>query len=316
VKILHDVDARQYAALRIVFGVLAMASILTGFSESTFYYSDEGWLPVRHAVGLVHRMDWSLLFTITTPLGVKVFFLFAVVTSLAMTVGFFSRTATWATFVCLVSLQVRDRYFLNGGDTVVRVILFYLGFSRCGLAWSVDSLRRRYRPEGKERLPAFAPPAKERLAGNLPLRLIQIQMCIVYFTSGLAKLHGIEWIDGDALRHVLQQGVLVHYNFDWITPGSFWEKACRLMTWTTLVFEVGFPLFMLHRWTRWATLGMGILFHATIAALIDIPLFCYLMMASYLAFLPDALFRRVEVIARRKFRRKLGPRLRRLAAGV
>jgi hypothetical protein len=38
-----------------------------------------------------------------------------------------------------------------------------------------------------------------------PLRLIQIQIVLIYLCSGYAKIHGRDWVDGTAVARVLLQ---------------------------------------------------------------------------------------------------------------
>src|SRR4051812_48990531 len=183
-----QIDARQYAALRIIFGTLAFLTLWGLIGESTFYYSDDGWFPLKLAVEITNKKEWTLLHTITSPFGIKVFFLIAMAAAFSMTVGFYSRLASWITFVCIVSLHTRNWLNTYGGDAVLRMFTFYIALSPSGLAWSIDSLVERFRARAAKLdeggiPPRFNAPAPTVTAPIWPLRLMQFQVCLIYFTT-------------------------------------------------------------------------------------------------------------------------------------
>jgi len=300
-----EIDARHYAALRIIFGTLAFLTLLGLIGESTFYYADDGWFPIKLAVDITNKKEWTLLHTITSPVGVKLFFLAAMAASISMAVGFYSRLASWVTFICIVSLHSRNWLNTYGGDAVLRLMLFYLGLSPSGLAWSADSLIKRFRAgalrlEKGEAPPRFGRSAPAVPAPVWPLRLMQIQVCLIYFTSGLAKLHGVDWLNGSALGLALLNPIFAKYNFSWIQTSSIAAFFIRVSTWMTLIWEISFPLLVVaHRWTRWLAIAIGIAVHGGIILFMQIHWFGYLMIGTYVSLLPSGAFRWLEVSGKR-----------------
>ena len=72
----------------------------------------------------------------------------------------------------------RNPNILNGGDDTLQVALFLLMLSPSGKALSLDAwLRRRFFGQSG---PDWVPPWS--------IRVMQIQLCIIYLTTGLAKL--------------------------------------------------------------------------------------------------------------------------------
>jgi hypothetical protein len=292
------IDPRQYAALRIVFGLLALGTFVGMIGDSTFYYSEEGWFPISLALKITERREWTLLHSITSPLGVKAFFCFAIAASLGMALGWRSRLMTWLTFVCIVSIQSRNWLNTYGGDAALRLVIFYLGFAATGNAWSFDSLRRD-RAGGRRATPPEPAPI-------WPLRMIQVQICLLYFTTGLAKAHGIEWIRGTAMDLALMNPSFVRYDLSFLVNQPILHGMLRLCTWTVLYWEIAFPLLVCFRPTRWVALWIGLLTHGGIILFLQIHWFGYIMLASYLSFFDDAFFprfaRRTRVFLRRRIR--------------
>ena len=73
---------------------------------------------------------------------------------------------------------------------------------------------------------------------------------------------------------------------------------CRLGSWATLVFEIGFPLAMLFRWLRtpWLLAGVGL--HLGILVTIDVGWFSQATLCWYAVFLSpehcDSLYRGLQ----------------------
>ena len=106
-------------------------------------------------------------------------------------------------------------------------------FAPSGAVWSIDWMLRE-RPSGE------APAAGPVLIPAWPVRLMQIQIGLVYFFTGLSKLGG-DWIDGEAVYWVLNDCTLTRWPYSRLPIPLL---ACRLMSWGTLVLEIGFPFFV------------------------------------------------------------------------
>jgi hypothetical protein len=123
------------------------------------------------------------------------------------------------------------------------------------------------------------------------VRLMQIQVCFMYFFVGVAKLadlhweHGWltgEWIDGTALYWVLNDVQITRWSYAQFPIPLF---VCKMMTWTTIIFEIGFPLFVLWRWTRIPLLIFGVMLHLGILMLMEIGWFSQITLCWYVLFL-------------------------------
>jgi len=204
---------------------------------------------------------------------------------LGMTVGLWTRTTTVAAWALACSFQTRLWPMNNGGDALYRIGLFYLIFSRAGAAWSADAwLRRRRGLPTPERVPPW------------PMRLLQIQLVLVYLFSGVAKVAGGYPEDAasvwDAVRrHDYWNGTAVYWLLNDATLNRVPYRlapvplaVCRLLSWATLVFELGFPWLVLWRRTRpWLLLG-GLGFHLGILLATEVGWFSPVMMCWYALF--------------------------------
>ncbi len=272
-----DVDARRLAALRIGTGLFAFLTLLGLAPLTDLHYSDAGWLPTTWALTRPFGQGFTLLHAFTSPLGVRFFLGISMAAALAMMLGFHARAASWATFLALVSFQQRNVLLNSGGDTVLRLLAFGVALGPSGRAWSLDSWRARFR--GRAVLTPATTPV-------WPIRLIQLQIAVLYLFSGFGKLHGRTWHDGSALAIVLTHPSFSRFDISRLATWAPVALALRTMTKLTLVWELAFPLLVCSRIGRWAALGIGAAVHLGIIAFMRINWFGHIMLMSYLAFLP------------------------------
>ncbi|MEU2063671.1 HTTM domain-containing protein [Streptomyces sp. NPDC013455] len=65
----------------------------------------------------------------------------AILASVALLLGWRTRTASVLFMVGVLSLQNRSVFIGDGGDNVLHLMAFYLVFTRCGRMWSLDARR-------------------------------------------------------------------------------------------------------------------------------------------------------------------------------
>jgi len=301
------IDPRQYAALRIVYGVLALASLFNFYDYASFFYSDKGWLPSATAIQLSDPSAWSLLYTITSPQGVRIFIALLITAAIFMIIGYRTRLSILVVFIGLISIHYRNWWADSGEDSALRIMIFYLIFAACGEAWSVDSLIRNYRAKIADvnsgnfpEIPKKSTEPKPRPAW--PLIALQIQVCFIYCMTGIMKETGTSWSQGSALYFVLMNRLFAKAVLGNLAHNSLVMAILSLMTKATLFWELTFPLLILNKWTRWAALAIGVFVHTGIVVLMQAHWFGFIMMATYIAFLPGNLFAKFENWARSKLR--------------
>jgi hypothetical protein len=189
-----------------------------------------------------------------------------------MTLGLGTRLSTIVALILASTFHHRLSWLMNGGDFLFRNGLYFLILSPAGTVWSLDSLLRR-RLWGR---PADGPV----LIAPWSVRLMQIQVCTMYFFTGIVKL-GPDYLTGAAIYWVLNDVAICRWPYALVPVPLL---VCRLLSWTTLVFEVGFSFLVCIRPVRKYLLLAGLFFHVGIFAVMEIGWFSQVAMCWYVLF--------------------------------
>lgn len=264
------------ALVRIVWGALSAIWALTLLPDIDPFLTDGALRYERDLPpGSWSPLDWVGWDHAALPVCVLL-----LVSALGTMVGYRTRLSSVVAVLCMLTLQRGNTTIFNSGDLVLRQIGIAVALAPCGLLLSLDGLRARRRGSGPA--PWRAPWA---------LRLLQLELAIGYLLSGWAKLRGETWHDGTAMGLALRIEDLQRF----VPPEWFFEQSVLLnaLTWSTLLFEVGFAVAVWNRRLRPWVLGAGVLFHLGIEAFLDIGFFSMAMWTAYLAFVPPDVADRV-----------------------
>jgi hypothetical protein len=213
-------------------------------------------------------VGWSGNFTL-----IQVAFFVWFLSTLCLAVGLATRLSAVVVWLLTLSFFNLNDMVNHGGDVVRNIVLFYLMLCPCGAAWSLDSLRLRRRGvlTGLVYVPAW------------PLRLLLIQLALMYCFAGLIKLLSPGWRNGDTIYYTLAD--LLYSRVSLAQVGlPVW--LMRLMTWSVIFWETTFPLWLLLRWTRTAALLAGLGFHLGTLVLMELGGFEWSVLVLYLPLLP------------------------------
>ena len=280
------------AVVRIVFGAVATLWTLSQIPTLSTFYGAAGVLPAPPPSG---TGSWSLLgLSDATPVLVGLWAA-TLLGAVGVMIGFRTRLATVLLLVGVLSFERRNPDVLNAGDYLLRNLTFYFLFSPAGEALSVDRWRR-----ARDRFWEFP------LRAPWALRLMQIQLSVVYFATLWGKLQGDLWRDGSAVSYALRVGDIHRFP----TPGFVTDSVVltELTTFGTLLLELSLAVFIWNRVLRPWVLGFGVLLHLAIGFSIMVGFFTALMLTTYLAFVPPDTARDLVSAARRTWRRRRWPR--------
>jgi len=262
----REVDGLPLGLARIGFALAALFLWLETVPLLRPYYSDAGEFPIEGARSW--GPEYVSRFLMPDVLGsleaVVVLFTLLLACLVGLLVGYRTRLAAWGAWLLLVWFQYRNPTFLNGGDEVLRLTGLYL------------ALDRRRTPEGgagrgaRSRVPSWT------------LRMMQIQVGLLYFVTGFWKLQGETWWDGRAMVYALDNAAFTRFGL----PSWSWLQPLLAAAGLVVVFwEFLFPLLVAGRRTRIPALVVGVLFHCGIFLTMNIGVFAFAVLATYPVFL-------------------------------
>lgn len=276
------IDARRMALVRIGFALLILIYMAILYPDLSTWYGPQGLYSADADAETAIPQQWSVLRWLPTePAEAEVWlqriFWLHIACTLMLLVGFLSRINSVIVYVLLVSWQWRNPLILDGEDSVFRLVGFFLILMPSGRAWSIDRWIFRSSEEACPLAPAW------------PLRLLQLQMMVIFIAAALYKLGGTAWLDGTALSYV---GRLDDLFGRFRIPSFFFEVPIlvRLITWSVIVIELFAPMFLWFRETRrWALLAI-VMFHLSNEYTMALFLFHWIMLLGWSTFVTSADF--------------------------
>jgi HTTM domain len=271
------------ALFRIAMGSVLLLDILLRARDLQMFYGDQGVLGRE----LLLRQSWLLsdyqLFLSTgSNWGLAFLMLVGAVASVCLIVGYHTRLAGLACWLFLVSIQLRNPLVLDGGDELLRLLLFWTPFLPLSARWSWEAKKN---PEWAKL------PNEYRSVATVGL---QTQYILLYFFAAFLK-NGDDWlVTGDALYYTLSIDQFVTPLGHWLAgfPGQL-----RILCWLALATEFLLAgLLLLPRRVpvaRSLFLLVAVAFHLTIAAMLNFGIFMLIVIAGLTAFVPGAWWDRI-----------------------
>jgi hypothetical protein len=256
-------DPRSLAVFRIALGLLLL---------SQFHLLSRDFVAFYGAGGVFPPQTWSSV--LLAPLIFVLLPLFAA----SLLVGFFTRLSTFLSWLGLIIIQDANPQILQGGDVLLRLLLFWSLFLPLGQRWSLDA-----------RLTKTPSPALPWTT-SLATWALTLQICFVYWFASLLKSDPLWRQNGNALFYALN---IEHFT----TPFGFYMRQfpdlLRGITWGTPWLELAGPCLLFIPYRRDAcrllavTLFIG--FHLIgMQALLRIGLFPWVCAAAWLVFIPSS----------------------------
>jgi hypothetical protein len=255
------------ALLRIGFGLVTLAWSLSLAPDLGAFFSTTGVLPKQPGAGGV----WGVLGVFHSDTALGILFVALLLACVALIAGYHTRLASVVVFVGILSFERRNPYVFNSGDGLLRLMAFYLMLAPAGAALSVDRWRR-----ARDRFWEF--PARAPWG----LRLMQIQLSVVYLSTLWLKLQGTYWNHGTAVSYAQRLTDLARFP---LPPFVFHSATIsNLLTYGTLLIEASVPVLIWNRRLRPYVAAIGISLHIAIGYSIRVGFFSIAMITLYLSF--------------------------------
>jgi hypothetical protein len=259
--------------IRLLLGVLLVYAHVASFPFLEAFYGPHGMVPpetLRESG--VYPFNWTFLAYVGSSSGLVAVHSAVLVVYALFALGLFTIVTGPAAFVCCLSYAYRNELIIFGYDQIMALLLFCTVLGRNADHWSLPSYLRR-----KRGLPA-PPPA---VSTNFALRLIQIELSIVYLCAGYAKaLSG--WFDGVSLWNALRAFEPSYLDLRWLASERW---LMRMAATVVVLWELQFCWLIWLKPTRRLMLVLAIAVHAGIAFAMQLGIFSAVMLTGCIAFL-------------------------------
>lgn len=266
-RVFAPVDIAGLVYFRVIYGCI--------MGWNAWRYLSGGWVEMLYVTPKFHftyyGFDWVrpwpgdgmyLHFYALLALSVCVVFgLFYRVSSLLLFLGF-----TYAFLLDVARYQ--NHYYLL---CLVGLVMVFVPAHR---ACSIDVILR--------------PKIRRSFVAGWTIWLLRFQIGIPYFFAGLAKLH-TDWLTGSTMR------ILLSNKMEHPIIGPFFAEDWMIwiFTYGSLLFDLGVVPLLLWQRTRAVAFAIAVLFHILNAALFQIGIFPWFMLAATAVFLPPTWPRRI-----------------------
>lgn len=210
------------------------------------------------------------------PWGIHLVLLLMLAAALMLMMGAATRQATLLALITFWLVGMRNEALGDGGDNIIRIILFYMLLFLPASAPDPQGVRTR------------------TWLHNIGVLAVILQVIVVYSVAGLSKVMGELWTNGTAMYYIAQ--------VDWFTTPYFRELfknvwLAPLAAYGTLIYQISFPFLALSRY-RLLLFAVGIAFHLGIAVMMGLITFSAIMIALELFLIANRDYVRLQAALR------------------
>jgi hypothetical protein len=267
-------DIRALALMRICIATVILLDLSVRISDLEAFYSNTGVVPLP----MLFEHGWNDYFlSIHTISGLWqvqfVLFMAAYFFAIMLFIGYRTRLFTCLSWFMLLSLHNRNSFILQGGDDLLRMVMFWCMFIPWGAKYSCDALLSETRFEHKT---IFTVATVAYL----------LQLCYIY--TGSALLKGPEWDTHYTAMYYVYGLEQIAYPFT--KTLFYYPELLKKLTFIAYYFELLVPvLFFIpvkHQFFRFTGVLLIILFHGLNCLTLFIGMFPLIGMATSIGMLP------------------------------
>lgn len=286
-------DYRSMALYRALMGIIVMVDVAYRLPDLTNFYTDIGLVPRATFVSEM-AMPWSFSLHLANGSFAFAVIMFAIhfIFGLMIFTGYKSRWAFLGAYIMTVSIHNRNWMVNNGGDDILRSILFLSIFLPTNRWWSIDSaLSKDEKPKDTHM--------------SMWVIAYTFQVFAIYFVSYVLKDHPIWRTDFSAVFYASRLDIFT-------TPiGHFlrnFPSFGKLSTLYTILVEWGGPVLLItpfifrkYWWvSRLVTVALFWGLHIGILATMYIGVFPYTCLVVWIIFVPGPVWDKVFAFFRRR----------------
>ncbi len=259
---------------RICFGILLCVMFIAYLPNWERFYDINGIISLQDKNIPHYQNPLSIFYLTDGKIPVIFWWFFGFISSIAFTIGFKTRFFTIVLYILYTSMMNRNYFIVYGEDNVIRMLLFYSCFAPLEYRLSIDSnLNWKM---------------KNKATDIWPIRLMQINIALIYFFSTPCKLlYDPSWVHGEAIYWTVASNNWSRFPY----PDLFYKWGgilTKLFSYGALAIEFSFPILIWFKRTKLIALFLICALHVGIGLMIpSVTFFTTVMLCSFWVFVPE-----------------------------
>jgi hypothetical protein len=291
-------DPIVLSLVRILIALVGLWWYLSYLPVLQDWFGPEGIFSLNMSLALREKMGGtaiSLLDLAHTASQLWLIYFLGVAALVMMLLGLFTRFATIASLLVVLSFNHRAPMLIRYVDNILPMLMFYLCIGPAGANFSIDQCWRQWRR--RKRLGTVAPEPdtiRYSSAATVAIRLMQVHLALIYGGMLVAQLQGQVWWQGTAVWWMIArpESRLVDLTFLTGMGSQQLEYLMNVCTYAILLYELCFATLIWNPLARPILLILGFFIWGGLALVSGSVSFAVLMFVGNLAFLPSETLRR------------------------
>lgn len=266
--------------LRISIGIIILYQYLIHYGQRYFLFSSEGVMP------FYEEQPWSLYHLNPSLAYFDWIYHLGIVVCIIYLLGYKGRVFTALNFLFYYSLSQRYGHLSDGGDNILIICMFFLIFANNTAYFSLDQARfQRDREANQDTLRGQF----SAMLHNFAVIFCIVQLCILYFFSGMYQLKGELWHNGTAIYYISQVKEFSRPMLRYLVDEHLWLTV--ILTYLSMWIKIAFPFSILNKKLKPFIVAAMVAFHLGICIGMGLLTFSLIMIVLELLVFTDEEYR-------------------------
>lgn len=275
------IDTRALALFRIFAGILVIFDVLLRFRNLKLFYTDVGATPRTLMMEPIPSYAFSIHMLTGDSTIMTILFIIQILFAIQLIFGYKTKFAIIATFLLVVSLDLRNVGVTSYADTLFRLLLFWSIFLPLGEKWSLDSKFNNIQPR--------------KHVFSLASVFILLQMVCMYFVNGYHKYDSQDswWFTAQGLESILNYSRITFFLYEYIL--SLPSEIIMLLSTSWYILLITSPLLIILQ-GKYRTIFtlLFILSHIGLGISVRVGAFSFVSILGLLLFIHSGVFDKLE----------------------
>ncbi|MEI6019993.1 MAG: hypothetical protein WCR21_02605 [Bacteroidota bacterium] len=272
----YTLNPRALALMRVAMALIVLLDLAIRGSDLFAFYGESGIWPSAYVYSFSGKPGmWSLNSLFHSNVSLVFLYVFNIIVAITFLIGYKTRWSNFLLWILTLSFQNRNLYILQGGDDLLRLLLFWGLFLPWNQYYCIDK------------------PIQKRDKNRLGQMAYLLLITSVYFFSAELKTSSQWQIENTAVYHALSLDIYrsAFGNYVYQFP-----NIMRFLSATTIWIEYLLPILILwptkKGYTRLVAFILICVLHVSFGLCLNVGLFYLISVTAGIGLLPAFVFKR------------------------